>query len=427
MRPVLDQEPLHAPHHLRAEAEVQLANAPQPSAVEELVHELRVHQIELEIQNENMQAVLSVLEESRDRFADLYDFAPTGYLTLSDQGLIADINLPGAALLGLDRGKLVQNPFARFVTPEDADRWHLYFTSVLKQRNKLECELVLQRGDGRRFEAQLDSLCLQKDGQAPMVRVALTDITARKQVEEELKRSNAELEQFSYGISHDLRQPLRMITSYLQLLEKSLADHLDDEQREYLHFVTDGARRLDQMLLDLLEYSRIGHNGEPPAWIESRAVLDEAMLYLRPAIAEAQANIRIHCDWPRIFVSPDEMLRLVQNLIGNAIKYRVAGRTPDIVVTSELIDKSWRFSVADNGVGILPDQIGRLFQVFQRLQSRTDYEGTGIGLALCRKIAEHHGGRIWAESAGKNQGSTFCVELPLTLTASGVQLPMLPA
>lgn len=240
----------------------------------------------------------------------------------------------------------------------------------------------------------------------------IIDINERKQAEEELLRSNRELEQFSYSISHDMRQPLRMISSYLQLLQMKLADQLDAEKREYFHYAIDGAKRLDAMLLGLLEYSRVGRKGEPPQWLPSRAVLDEALLFLQPAIAEAQAQIHLEGDWPPIFVSPDEMLRLMQNLIGNALKFRVAGRTPVVTITSETRGEHWHFCVTDNGIGILPDQIGRLFQVFQRLQSRAVFEGTGIGLALCRKIAEHHGGKIGVESQGEDQGCRFCVDLP---------------
>ncbi len=239
------------------------------------------------------------------------------------------------------------------------------------------------------------------------------DITERREFEDELKRSNVELEQFSYAISHDMRQPLRMISSYLQLLEMSLAGQLDSDKRSYFDFAIDGAKRIDQMLVALLEYSRIGRKGSPAVWVESRAALDEALLFLKPTLTEAKAKLTITGVWPRILISHDEILRLLQNLIGNAAKYRVAGRTPEITLCSELVDNEWRFSIADNGVGIIPDQIRRLFQVFQRLQSRDDYEGTGIGLALCRKIAEYHKGRIWAESAGVGKGSKFCVVIPL--------------
>ncbi len=241
----------------------------------------------------------------------------------------------------------------------------------------------------------------------------ITHINERKLYEEELKRSNAELEQFSYAVSHDMRQPLRMISSYLQLLEIKLAEQLDGEKREFFNYAIDGARRIDQMLVALLDYSRVGRKCNPPDWIDSRSVLDEALLFLTPAIAEAQAELTINGLWPRIMVSRDEITRLMQNLIGNAVKYRVAGRIPRISISSETVNHTWQLSIADNGVGIHPSQINRLFKVFQRLQTREAYEGTGIGLALCLKIAEHHKGRIWAESAGDGLGSKFRVELPV--------------
>jgi signal transduction histidine kinase len=153
--------------------------------------------------------------------------------------------------------------------------------------------------------------------------------------------------------------------------------------------------------------------GEQMVWIDSRAVLDEALKFLQPALVETQVNLNITGDWPHIFACHDEILRLLQNLVGNAVKFRVAGRIPEITVTGEANKKEWRLCVTDNGVGIIPEQIKRLFKVFQRLQSREAYEGTGVGLALCRKIAEHHKGRIWAESEGEGRGSKFCVVLPV--------------
>lgn len=236
---------------------------------------------------------------------------------------------------------------------------------------------------------------------------------ALRQKNAELARSNAELEQFSYAISHDLRQPLRMISSYLQLLQDNLGDALDGENHAFFGFAIDGAKRMDAMMLGLLEYARVGRKGGAMAWIDSRTVLDEALLFLRPQIVEAQAKIHIEGQWPRIFANSDEILRLLQNLIGNAIKYRVAGRVPEVTISSATTHRHWRLCVADNGVGIAPDQIVRLFQVFSRLQSRANYEGTGVGLALCRKIAEHHGGVIQAESQGVGQGSRFILTLPM--------------
>ena len=231
---------------------------------------------------------------------------------------------------------------------------------------------------------------------------------------EALARSNAELEQFAYVASHDLRQPLRMVNSYVQMLEKRLAGQLDEDTRRMMGFATEGARRMDQMLVSLLEYSRVGRTGEPMAMLDTRQAVDEALRFLGPAIAAAHAHVAVAGEWPRLHASRNEFSRLFQNLIGNAIKYRAPDREPEIVVRAAQSDGHWRFLVADNGIGIDPAQFDRLFRVFQRLHSREQYEGTGVGLAVCRKIVERHGGRIWVESDGEGRGARFCFELPAT-------------
>jgi signal transduction histidine kinase len=286
---------------------------------------------------------------------------------------------------------------------------------------------------------RLESVLTRQDNGDQVWDGVQSNITERKQTEAALQtknllllRSNAELEQFSYSISHDMRQPLRMISSYLQLLQKDLGDTLDDEKRKYFNFAIDGAKRMDAMMLGLLEYSRVGRKGEPTTWVDSRALLDEALLFLRPLVAEAQAELHISGEWPRLFASPDELLRLLQNLVGNALKFRVHGRVPQITLDSTVSSPAsytntpggtWQVSIADNGVGMAPDQMSRLFQVFQRLQSRAAYEGTGIGLALCRKIVEHHGGSIRAESEGEGLGSRFTFSLPMANNAPDAALP----
>jgi signal transduction histidine kinase len=230
----------------------------------------------------------------------------------------------------------------------------------------------------------------------------------------ELKRSNADLEQFAYAASHDMRQPLRMIRSYLQLLEGELAPVLHDETRQNFQFAIEGAQRMDQMLAALLDYSRVGRQHELRVRVDLRTLLDAALHILRPAIEEAQAQVRVQGEWPQLRVNQEEILRLFQNLIDNAIKYRLPGRTPDVLVSAQQPAgrAEWCFSVRDNGVGLLPGQHERLFKVFERLQPRAKYPGTGIGLALCRKIVEHHNGRIWAESDGADLGCTFRFTLP---------------
>ncbi|BCB26829.1 hypothetical protein SKTS_17150 [Sulfurimicrobium lacus] len=262
----------------------------------------------------------------------------------------------------------------------------------------------------------------ERDAEGKPLRLVGTnaDISARKQAEAKLQektaallRSNADLEQFAYSISHDMRQPLRMVTGHLQLLERGLKDMLDQDDKENLAFALDGARRMDAMIVSLLDYSRIGRKTSSKQWMTSRDSFDEALAFLAPAIKESGATISESGEWPRIFASRDELTRLFQNLIGNAVKYHAADQAPRIEVTSTITPQLWRVSVRDHGIGIATQQIDRLFQFFSRLQSRARFDGTGMGLALCRKIAEHHGGRIWVESEGDGQGSTFIFELPL--------------
>ena len=278
-----------------------------------------------------------------------------------------------------------------------------------------ETEHRLRHKNGQWVWVQDRGQVVARDSTGAALRMVGThsDISQRKQVEAELLRSNQELEQFSYSISHDMRQPLRMISSYLQLLQKSLGQQLTTEQTDYLHFAVDGAQRMDTMMLGLLDYSRVGRKGEPMQLVDSRSLVSEALHFLHTSMGETQAQVQVQGEWPQVLVSPDEMLRLLQNLIANALKFHAPACHPTVTITSAFDLSHWTLCVADNGIGLAPGQIGRLFQMFARLQPRTAFEGTGIGLALCRKIAERHGGRIWAESIGEGQGSRFWVVLPL--------------
>lgn len=224
-----------------------------------------------------------------------------------------------------------------------------------------------------------------------------------------LARSNAELEQLAYVASHDLQEPLRMIGSYLQLLEKRYRDKLGPEACEFIGFAVDGARRMQDLINDLLSYSRIGTRSRLFEPVDCNAVMKTVLDTLRLSIKESGAAIA--CDpLPTVSGDPLQLAQLLQNLAGNAIKFRGA-RAPRIHLRAEADDGFWHFSVEDNGIGIAPDYFDRIFVMFQRLHSRAAYPGTGIGLAICKKIVERHGGRIWVESeAGK--GSTFHFTLP---------------
>ena len=240
-----------------------------------------------------------------------------------------------------------------------------------------------------------------------------TDITQRKYTEAELTRSNAELEQFAYAASHDMRQPLRMVTSYLSLIESALTGTLNEENQQCLDFAMNGAKRMDAMILSLLDYSRVGRKSEAKTRISSKASLDEALAFLNPELCACAGDIKVGGEWPELFASRDELTRLLQNLIGNALKYHSENQPPQVEVCGMVTAQALRVEVRDQGIGIEPSHMDRLFKVFSRLQARSRFEGTGIGLALCRKIVEHHGGRIGVESAGEGQGCVFWFELPL--------------
>jgi signal transduction histidine kinase len=227
----------------------------------------------------------------------------------------------------------------------------------------------------------------------------------------ELARSNTDLQQFAYAASHDLREPLRMVRSYLGLIRKRLEGRVDNEISEFMAFAIDGAERMERMIHDLLEYSRIGSRGQPPAMVNMEQVMTEVSANLKMAIHEAEAKVS-HDSLPTLFADHAQMVRLLQNLVANAIKYRRPEVAPEVHLEVTHEGTSWVFSVNDNGIGIDPKDHGRLFVIFQRLHPRGEYEGTGIGLAQCRRIVERHGGRIWVESeAGK--GSRFRFSLPV--------------
>lgn len=227
---------------------------------------------------------------------------------------------------------------------------------------------------------------------------------------EELSRSNADLEQFAYVASHDLQEPLRMISSYLTLLERRLAVHLNEETREFMFYALDGAERMRALILDLLEYSRIGRTGGNREVVELTSVLEKVLQNLQLAIEESGAEIAIG-PMPSLTVVRAEVFQLFQNLLMNAVKYRSEDRVLRIEISARRDGERWVFGLKDNGIGIAPESVSRIFLVFHRLHPKTKYPGTGIGLAICKKIVERYRGKIWVESE-PDVGSTFFFTLP---------------
>ena len=230
------------------------------------------------------------------------------------------------------------------------------------------------------------------------------EIAHRKQIYDDLARSNKDLEQFAYVASHDLQEPLRMIAGYTQLLQKRYKDKLDEDANQFILYTVDGVLRMQTLINDLLTYSRLETRGKVFEPVDCQAVLDDVLVALQTAIEESSAVIT-HGALPTVMADRIQLFQLFQNLIGNAIKFR-GDKPPLIHIEAKPLQKRWLFSVRDNGIGIEPQYMERIFVIFQRLHSRDKYPGTGIGLAICRKIVERHGGRIWVESQLGN-GSTF--------------------
>jgi len=242
------------------------------------------------------------------------------------------------------------------------------------------------------------------------------DITERKRAEErlkallvELERSNKELELFAYVASHDLQEPLRMVSSYTQLLERRYSEKLDDDAREFIGYAVDGASRMQRLINDLLDFSRVSTRGRPLALTDLGEVLGMVRANLSIAMEEAGA-VLTNEEMPQIVADSGQIGQLMQNLIGNAIKFR-NGHGPHVHVGAVEHESEWEISVRDDGIGIEPQYFERIFVIFQRLHVKGDYPGTGIGLALCKRIVERHGGRIWVESA-PHEGSTFSFTIP---------------
>ena len=337
-------------------------------------------------------------------------------VTIGPDGKITDVNNSTETVTGYSPDELIGTDFSDYFT--EPERAREGYKQVFQEGFVRDYELKIKHKNGNITPVLYNaSVYHDDDGKVIGVFAAARDITERKKAEEmlklninELARSNAELEQFAYVSSHDLQEPLRMIGSYLQLLERRYQGRLDDKADKYIHFAVDGAARMQHLINDLLEFSRVSTRAKELEVTEVESIYNQVLINLEVSIKENNV-VFTHDPLPEVMADDIQLTQVFQNLISNAIKFR-GNDDPKIHIGVIRKSDQWLFSVQDNGIGIDSKHKDRIFEVFKRLHKRRDYPGTGIGLSICKKIIERHGGNIWVESEF-GHGSIFYFTLPV--------------
>lgn len=353
------------------------------------------------------------LRENERQYRELVQNANSAILRWKHDGTVTFFNEFAQAFFGYRPEEIVGQPVSLLLPPTDSTGGDL---SLLVQ-NILEhpdqfVNVVNEnvRRDGRRaWIAWTNTPVYAENGEVTEILAVGSDVTELKRMEDDLRRSNADLEQFAYVASHDLQEPLRTVTGMVQLLQQRYQDQLDENANEYIHYTVDAAVRMQNLISDLLEFSRIDRKSRPFVTTEMEKVLQTAKANLQTAIADSRAQITSD-PLPIIQADRSQLTQVLQNLLSNAIKFR-SEEPLKIHISAEKIEDGWQFGVHDNGIGIDPQYFERIFLLFQRLHTRRQYPGTGIGLALSKKIIDRHGGRMWIQSA-LHQGATFFFTIP---------------
>ena len=358
---------------------------------------------------------LTESKESEAKYRGLLEAAPDAMVVVNQSGEIVLLNAQAEKQFGYRRDELLGQKVTNIIPAGFAERLIAdglrSAEDALAQQIGTGIELIGRRKDGGEFPIEI-MLSPLESAEGTLVTAAIRDITARRaaaanllQKVGELKRSNEELEQFASIASHDLQEPLRMVASYTQLLSRRYKGRLDSDADEFIAFAVDGASRMQRLIQDLLAYSRVGTRGSDLLDISSEDTLQQALLNLRGAIEESGALVT-HDPLPTVSADETQLIQLFQNLVGNAIKYQGPGIPKVHIAAARSKGKRWVFSVQDNGLGIEPQYFEKIFGMFQRLHKREEFAGTGMGLAICKKIVEQHGGYISVDSK-PGHGSTF--------------------
>jgi len=414
--------------------------------MQRVVHELQVHQIELEMQNDELRRTQAELEDARDRYRDLYDFAPVGYLTLDDKNIIREANLTAAAMLGVERARFVNQPLSRFIARNTQDVFYLFHKHLLDTQTRQVCELKMVKSDQSEFDVALEAIAARDANGAPTLRVSLSDITTRKRAEAILAQHSEHLEQLVAertrelrdaqaqllqqerlavlgqivgGVSHELRGPLGAIKNVAWLLKRPLAAS-DPETKETLDILNREVAIADRILTSLMNYA----NPKPPFRCKTNVteILDAAIA--QTTIPARVTVIKQYAEpLPALMADPDQLEIVFGNLIRNAVQAMPAGgqltiktegetlRVKDETLGEDFVSHPSSFilvSISDTGVGVAPDILDKIFQPL----FSTKAQGMGLGLSLCKLLVEGHGGKIQVTSQ-IDKGTTVIVNLPV--------------
>ena len=396
-----------------------------PVDMHNIVQELRVHQIELEMQNEELRHTQQELEASREKYFDLYDLAPAGYVSLNEKGIILEANLSVATLLGRERSHLVGRPLTRFIYKEDQDIYYLCHRQLTAKCVPQMCEIRMQRKNGAPFWARMDIVAKQNIDDSTELHAIIIDISQRKQSDDDIENlnrilkqhvvrlelANEEMETFSYSVSHDLRAPLRHMRGFMELLQKRMEDQLDEKSRNYAVLISEAAKKMEQLINDLLALARLGRLELQKGEVNISNLVKEIIEQVSEETMGRDITWKLG-ELP-VVLGEKSLLKLVLvNLISNSVKFTSTRPRAKIEIGCRKEGSEDVFFIIDNGVGFNMDYVDRLFGVFQRLHPESEFEGTGIGLANVRRIISLHGGRTWAESS-LGLGATFYFTIPM--------------
>lgn len=393
---------------------------PGPDTLAVLMMDITQH-----IQEEKERFQLNtMLEEERQKLSNIIATIPgviweNSHVDEREEMKLVFISAYVETMLGYTVQEALSEPhfWFKIFHPDDAQKTAEAFNRVRRSRGSGVINFRAIHKNGRVIDVQALMITILKDEKPIGKRGVMMDVTERQRLIDAqaryatmLRRSNEELQQFAYVASHDLQEPLRMVTSYLQLIESRYADKLDSDAHEFIGYAVDGAARMKALINDLLAYSRVEGGEKVFEEFDSQLALNKALSNLSLKLEDSHSIIT-YDPMPSIKADRTQITQLFQNLLSNAIKFQRPGNAPHVHIGVKQINHEWQFSVEDNGIGIAPAYLDRIFIIFQRLHKKSEYPGTGIGLAICKKVVERHGGRIWVESK-PGEGTTFYFTLP---------------